>query len=333
MAVLARDTAEGKAYAIQCAGLGTLTPNTVLMGWPWWWKTNEQKFVPEFLSTIHQATLRQKAMLVCHNIKDFPTNQEPQVTATCWPPDRHPLDTRWPSECRLILLPTPRAPQGGYIDVWWIKHDGGLLLLISHLLQKHRVWKKCGLRLHLITETGSDPEHLKVRVHRLLTRINISASVEEVIQIDTASLLPYIQSSLQRERNEAAAEEKLREHASTEEQARWDSVPQAKGHTAEQILLEHSEHNRQRKMKVDNPLDYASDDGDGSAHDGSMHGGARTADGHHGRNRRRYSIEGARSALGAAGPSRRRSDTADFDSSRSEVDSHLQVRALLMATP
>jgi len=300
MAVLARDTAEGKAYAIQCAGLGTLTPNTVLMGWPWWWKTNEQKFVPEFLSTIHQATLRQKAMLVCHNIKDFPTNQE---------------------------------PQGGYIDVWWIKHDGGLLLLISHLLQKHRVWKKCGLRLHLITETGSDPEHLKVRVHRLLTRINISASVEEVIQIDTASLLPYIQSSLQRERNEAAAEEKLREHASTEEQARWDSVPQAKGHTAEQILLEHSEHNRQRKMKVDNPLDYASDDGDGSAHDGSMHGGARTADGHHGRNRRRYSIEGARSALGAAGPSRRRSDTADFDSSRSEVDSHLQVRALLMATP
>ena len=34
MAVLTHDATEGKAYAIQCAGLGPLTPNTVLMGWP-----------------------------------------------------------------------------------------------------------------------------------------------------------------------------------------------------------------------------------------------------------------------------------------------------------
>jgi hypothetical protein len=82
-----------------------------------------------------QATLRQKALLVCHNIKDFPNNDEPQT---------------------------------GYIDVWWIKHDGGLLLLISHLLQKHRVWRRCDLRLHLITEMGTDPQQLKDRVHKLL---------------------------------------------------------------------------------------------------------------------------------------------------------------------
>ena len=56
MAVLTHDATEGKAYAIQCAGLGPLTPNTVLMGWPWWWRTNKYKYVPEFLSTIHQVT-------------------------------------------------------------------------------------------------------------------------------------------------------------------------------------------------------------------------------------------------------------------------------------
>ena len=81
MTVLTQDATEGKAYAIQCAGLGPLTPNTVLMGWPWWWKSDPAKHVPEFLSTIHQATLRQKALLVCHNVKDFPKNDEPQVCA------------------------------------------------------------------------------------------------------------------------------------------------------------------------------------------------------------------------------------------------------------
>ena len=44
--------------------------------------------------------------------------------------------------------------------------------------------------------------HLKKRMHLLLQRINISATVEDVIQVDTASLLPYMQISRERERNE-----------------------------------------------------------------------------------------------------------------------------------
>ncbi len=47
---------------------------------------------PEFLSVIKQATLRRKALLCCHNLRDFPTSDQ---------------------------------PQDGPIDVWWIKHDGG----------------------------------------------------------------------------------------------------------------------------------------------------------------------------------------------------------------
>ena len=38
-----------------------------------------RRYVPEFLSTIHQATLRQKAVLVAHQLKDFPTNDEIQA--------------------------------------------------------------------------------------------------------------------------------------------------------------------------------------------------------------------------------------------------------------
>merc|ERR1719478_360084 len=146
---------------------------------------------------MQQATMRHKAVLLYHNMKDFPTEKE--------------------------------AAQEGFIDVWWIKHDGGLLLLISHLLQKHRVWRRCGLRLHLITEVGTDPNLLRQRVHRMLSKINITASVEEVIQIDTDSLLPYMISSDKRERNEALAEEQLRAAG---------RVEQAEALTAEDALLD-----------------------------------------------------------------------------------------------
>jgi len=181
LTVVTHDESEGKAYAMQCAGLGPLTPNTVVMGWPWWWQSNPTKFVPAFINTVQQATTLRKAVLLCHNIKDFPTNDELQE---------------------------------GYIDVWWIKHDGGLLLLISHLLQKHRVWKKCRLRLHLITEVGTNTTLLQERMHKLLNKINIAASVEEVITVDSESLLPYMESSVMRARNEEFRlnEEKLVNH-------------------------------------------------------------------------------------------------------------------------
>ena len=161
MTVTCTDANDGKRNAIQCAGLGPLTPNTILMGWPWWWSANPKTYVPEFLTVMQQATMRHKAVLLYHNMKDFPLEAD--------------------------------GAQEGYIDVWWIKHDGGLLLLISHLLQKHRLWKKCLLRLHLIIESGTDPQLVRERVHKLLTRINIKATVEEVILVDSSSLLPYMQ--------------------------------------------------------------------------------------------------------------------------------------------
>jgi hypothetical protein len=36
-------------------------------------------------------------------------------------------------------LPHSDSVSAGYLDVWWVIHDGGLLLLIPHLLTLHRV--------------------------------------------------------------------------------------------------------------------------------------------------------------------------------------------------
>ena len=66
-------------------------PNTLLMGWPWWWRANPQKYVPEFLLTMGQATLWHKTVLLCHNVKDFPTLEE--VPAVRRPPPGNRLAT------------------------------------------------------------------------------------------------------------------------------------------------------------------------------------------------------------------------------------------------
>lgn len=81
---------------------------------------------------------------------------------------------------------------GGYIDVWWIRHDGGLLLLLSNLLKKHKLWRRCHLRLHLVTDSLTEPALIRDRMHKLLTMINISASVEEVVRVSEGSMLPYM---------------------------------------------------------------------------------------------------------------------------------------------
>ena len=38
----------------------------------------------------------------------------------------------------------------GDVDVWWIVHDGGLMILLLFLLKQHKVWKKCNLRIFTV---------------------------------------------------------------------------------------------------------------------------------------------------------------------------------------
>lgn len=40
----------------------------------------------------------------------------------------------------------------GNIDVWWIIHDGGLLILLPFLLKQHKVWRNCTLRVFAVAQ-------------------------------------------------------------------------------------------------------------------------------------------------------------------------------------
>lgn len=102
---------------------------------------------------------------------------------TCVLPSQILLETL--TECRavdkavLLCVNLDRFPaidefQEGTIDVWWIVHDGGLLLLLAHLLQQHKIWRKCKLRVHTVAEKLDNSEVVKKNLEKLLELVSTS---------------------------------------------------------------------------------------------------------------------------------------------------------------
>ena len=48
------------------------------------------------------------------------------------------------------LFPDVNCREEGFVDIWWIVHDGGLMLLMMFLLTQHKVWRKCYLRIFTV---------------------------------------------------------------------------------------------------------------------------------------------------------------------------------------
>ena len=47
-------------------------------------------------------------------------------------------------------FPSNEDRMKGHIDIWWVVHDGGLLMLLPFLLRQHKVWKHCYLRIFTV---------------------------------------------------------------------------------------------------------------------------------------------------------------------------------------
>ncbi|XP_072780323.1 solute carrier family 12 member 7 isoform X2 [Taeniopygia guttata] len=140
---------DGISYLIQSAGLGGMKHNTVLMAWPQSWKQAENRFSwKNFVDTVRETTAAQQALLVAKNIDLFPTNQE-------------------------------RFTEGN-IDVWWIVHDGGMLMLLPFLLRQHKVWRKCKMRIFTVAQMDDNSIQMKKDLQMFLYHLRLNAQVEVV---------------------------------------------------------------------------------------------------------------------------------------------------------
>ncbi|XP_034559352.1 solute carrier family 12 member 7-like [Notolabrus celidotus] len=152
--VVSSNLRDGFSLLIQSAGLGGMKHNAVLMAWPVGWKHARDSLARRnFIETVRETTAAHQALLVAKNIDKFPGNQD-----------------------RL---------KEGTIDVWWIVHDGGLLMLLPFLLSQHKVWRKCKMRIFTVAQMDDNSIQMKKDLQRFLYHLRLDAQVEVVEMHDS----------------------------------------------------------------------------------------------------------------------------------------------------
>ncbi|XP_067833162.1 LOW QUALITY PROTEIN: solute carrier family 12 member 6-like, partial [Heptranchias perlo] len=157
--VVAGKVREGVCHLIQSCGLGGMKHNTVVLGWPNCWRQSEDpRAWKTFIGTVRVTTAAHLALLVPKNITFFPGNGEPFTEGT--------------------------------VDVWWIVHDGGMLMLLPFLLKQHKVWRKCSIRIFTVAQMEDNSIQMKKDLSTFLYHLRIEAEVE-VVEMHDSDISAY----------------------------------------------------------------------------------------------------------------------------------------------
>ncbi|XP_054456877.1 solute carrier family 12 member 6-like isoform X3 [Anoplopoma fimbria] len=205
--IVAQKPREGISHMIQSSGLGGMKPNTVVMGWPHAWRQSEDPQAwKTFINTVRVTTAAHLALLVPKNISLFPSNSEPCTE--------------------------------GYIDVWWIVHDGGMLMLLPFLLRQHKVWRKCGMRIFTVAQMEDNSIQMKKDLATFLYHLRIEAEVEVVEMHDSdISAYTYERTLMMEQRSQMLRQMRLSKSDREKEgnPGSGSSRPEAGGATRSQV--------------------------------------------------------------------------------------------------
>ncbi|XP_064161354.1 solute carrier family 12 member 5 isoform X2 [Anguilla rostrata] len=157
--VISSNLRDATSHLIQAGGLGGLQHNTVLVSWPRDWKQPEGHHAwRNFIELVRETTSAHLALLVPKNIAAYPSNGE-------------------------------RFSEG-HIDVWWIVHDGGMLMLLPFLLRQHKVWRKCKMRIFTVAQMDDNSIQMKKDLTTFLYHLRIDAAVE-VVEMHDSDISAY----------------------------------------------------------------------------------------------------------------------------------------------
>ncbi|CAH1955661.1 unnamed protein product [Acanthoscelides obtectus] len=176
--LVARNISDGLSHLIQSAGLGGLKPNTVILGWPYGWrKCEDDRTWQIFLQAVRNVTSARMALLVPKGINFFPDSTD---------------------------------KVNGNIDIWWIVHDGGLLMLLPFLLKQHRTWKNCKMRIFTVAQMEDNSIQMKKDLKTFLYHLRIEAEVEVVEMMNhDISAYTYERTLMMEQRNQMLRELRL----------------------------------------------------------------------------------------------------------------------------
>lgn len=145
--VVAPYLSDGIESLVQCQGLGALRSNTVLIGWP-----ADRKKAESFGATLRTIAGLQRSIIAVRF--------------------REETEDPW-------LAPS------GTIDVWWRgKQNGGLMLLLAHLLTKNTEWRNRPIRLMRVIEKEAGTAEVERHLRELADAARIKVTARAIVSPD-----------------------------------------------------------------------------------------------------------------------------------------------------
>merc|ERR1712176_1007345 len=164
-AVIAETLRQGVQLLSQLCGLGRLKPNVLVMGFKEDWKQpNKMKETKEYVDVTKDAFIMRLGVMMCRNMKDI----------------------AWSADSIYGNQEAPNFEAGqGTIDVWWLCDDGGLTVLIPHLVTAFRFFKPpngCKIRLLTVVEDETQWSGPLVVIQTMIKQFRLDM---DVIPVET----------------------------------------------------------------------------------------------------------------------------------------------------
>ena len=199
--------AEGVRSALELQGLSKLAPNMILLGF----KENWRKDIPgslQYYSALHQAMQMKLAVgilrlppvskqneneeedgdggggsdlqLTDSISRSLDSGLELETVSSC--PSSRETEVRDDSVFRR------KIGEGETIDIYWLYDDGGLTLLVPHILHTRKIYSTCKMRLFFLCSKADQLDNETRAMIALLGKFRIEA--EDVIIISDATKKP-----------------------------------------------------------------------------------------------------------------------------------------------
>ncbi|XP_063720784.1 solute carrier family 12 member 2-like isoform X2 [Symsagittifera roscoffensis] len=139
---------QGVSCLLQTCGIGKFRPNILFLGYKYNWKLAHPKDVEDYVNVIYDTFDFNCAVCIL---------RLPKKTAKLIEQTNETEDDENDQPDTAISISTPtqhenifRARQSkGTIDIWWLYDDGGLSILIPHLISLNWKWSGCQLRIFI----------------------------------------------------------------------------------------------------------------------------------------------------------------------------------------
>ncbi|KAL4099116.1 hypothetical protein QTP88_023594 [Uroleucon formosanum] len=204
-------------HIIYSCGHGRLRPNIVMIGYKSDWLNCPYQDIKTYLNVFNVANMNNMSTIMVRVsstenyddqnllIQDFKHLDKNEDISYKTQSNKNIRNQQKVADCFIKIKNKEfsfekKKRNNGTVDVWWLYNDGGLSLIIEHILKHNNTWKKCKFRIFGVTNKFECLSEEKHKLKQLLALYRIDFDYMDIILANTAgpTTMTYFNSLLER---------------------------------------------------------------------------------------------------------------------------------------